>query len=91
MGPSAFAGAAWDPPHPLLNDPGAIVAMPIRFYDMELELTRDAVQEDWDRLWRLVERKHREICELQALLRACGIALPAGHVDRAGEFYWLDV
>jgi hypothetical protein len=63
----------------------------ITFYDMEEERTRSATQADWDALWRQVERKHREICELQEVLRARGIALPEGHKDRAGASYRKDV
>ena len=63
----------------------------IRFYDMSVEATREAIQDDWDMLWRQVERKHREICELQAVMRQHGIPLPTGHRDRVGEFYREDV
>jgi len=57
---------------------------------MSVEATREATQDDWNLLWRQVERKHREICELQAVMRARDIPLPDGHRDRAGEFYRED-
>ena len=63
----------------------------IEFYDMQVEAMREVTQDDWDLLWSRVERKHREICELQAVLRERGIPLPTGHKDRAGEFYRQDV
>jgi hypothetical protein len=52
---------------------------------MEIEAFREPTQADWDAVFAAACRKHKEICELQAVLRDHGIPLPPGHKDRAGE------
>ena len=50
----------------------------IRFYDGEIEATRDATQDDFDMLLRKNVEKYRDICKLQRLLESHGIPLPDG-------------
>jgi hypothetical protein len=55
----------------------------IRHYDFGADEFREMTQKDWDDLWAGATRIHKEVMELQALLREHGIPLPDGHHERS--------